>query len=91
MHELSLANEICDIIERIVTRDRGAAPCDVTRVVVEVGERANVEPDSLQFCLEALLGTPPFGRARAELHMVPGDDLRVAWFELDEHASGVVA
>jgi Zn finger protein HypA/HybF involved in hydrogenase expression len=84
VHELSLANEICDIVERQL-RDAGpGALAQVTTVVVEVGVDANVERSSLTFCLEALLTTPPFARGRPVLEMVPGDDLRVSWFELDD-------
>lgn len=87
MHELSLANEICDIVEREVTRERDrAALAHVTLVSVEVGAESNVEPASLQFCLDALLCTHPFSRGRAVLETVPGDDLRVSWFELDDDA-----
>jgi Hydrogenase/urease nickel incorporation, metallochaperone, hypA len=85
MHELSLANAICDIVEREVRRDRPArALGSVTLVVVDVGRDANVEPGSLQFCLDALLSTPPFGRGTSRLEFVEGDDLRVNWFEIDE-------
>ncbi len=88
MHELSLANEICNIVEREVQREHGfgALAC-ITVVAVEVGEHANVEPGSLQFCLDALLSAHPYGRGRAVLEFVAGDDLRVSWFELDDGAS----
>lgn len=85
MHELSLANEICAIVEREVLRERSSAALAwVTVVAVEVGHEANVETTSLQFCLDALLATSPFGRGAADLTMVPGDDLRVSWFEIDD-------
>jgi Zn finger protein HypA/HybF involved in hydrogenase expression len=87
MHELSLANEICDIVEREVMRERDrAALALVTLVSVEVGVQFNVEPDNLQFCLDALLSSHPFQRGRAVLETVPGDDLRVGWFEIDDEA-----
>jgi Zn finger protein HypA/HybF involved in hydrogenase expression len=85
MHELSLANEICNIVEREVHRERGIGALGyVTVVAVEVGHAANVEPNSLQFCLDALLSTHPFGRGKSVLEMIPGDDLRVSWFEIDD-------
>lgn len=85
MHELALANEICAIVERTIEAEHGGRMLTaVTVVAVEVGVRSNVEPDNLQFCLDALLSTPPFGRGVAQLISVAGDDLRVAWFELDE-------
>lgn len=85
MHELSLANEICSIVEREVQRERGVGALGhVTLVAVEVGHEANVEPGSLQFCLDALLSTHPFGRGRSMIEMTSGDDLRVSWFEIDD-------
>jgi Zn finger protein HypA/HybF involved in hydrogenase expression len=85
MHELSLANEICNIVEREVQRERGiSALAHVTVVAVELGNDANVEPNSLQFCLDALLSTHPYGRGKSVLEFVPGDDLRVSWFEIDD-------
>lgn len=81
MHELSLALEICRIAESRVGRS-GLA--DVLEVAVEVGEEAGVERDNLAFCLEALLGSPPFGRARPVLRPAPGDALRVLYLEVDE-------
>lgn len=92
MHELSLANEICNIVEREVRREHGPeALAYVTTVVVEVGTEANVEPGSLQFCLDALLTSHPFARGCAELRFTPGDDLRVDWFELDDVPAPAVA
>lgn len=89
MHELSLANEICHIVEREVRRERGTgALAHVTLVAVELGDQANVEPNSLQFCLDALLSTHPYGRGTSVLEFVPGDDLRVSWFEIDDPNDG---
>lgn len=81
MHELSLALEICRIAEEQV------GPSGAGRLVtvgVEVGDRAGVEPDNLSFCLEALLGAPPFGRARPAIARLPGDVLRVSYLEVDD-------
>ncbi|MBX6363044.1 MAG: hydrogenase maturation nickel metallochaperone HypA [Gemmatimonadetes bacterium] len=81
MHELSVALEICRIVEAHVPADRLG---DVVEVAVEVGADAGIEPASLEFCLEALLSLPPFGRARSVLTRLPGDVLRVAHLELEE-------
>ena len=81
MHELSLAMEICQIAEVQVGHD---ALARVTAVGVEVGEDAGVEPESLEFCLEALLSRPPFGRARPVVELCRGDDLRVTYLEIDD-------
>lgn len=81
MHEMSIALDVCRIAEEQV----GAAmlPC-VTEVGVEVGDGAGVEPTNLEFCLEALLGAPPFGNARPAITRTRGDALRVTYLEVDD-------
>ena len=81
MHELSLALEICRIAEaQLGARGIG----QLLTVGVEVGDQAGVEPENLSFCLEALLGAPPFGRARPAIARLPGDVLRVSYLEIDD-------
>jgi Zn finger protein HypA/HybF involved in hydrogenase expression len=81
MHEMGVAMEICRIAEESVgTR---AAPF-VTEVAVVVGDQAGIEPSSLEFCLEALLAEPPFGKAVLRIVREPGDALRVEYLEVDD-------
>lgn len=81
MHELSVALEICRLAEASAGPP---GPAGVRVVAVEIGREAGLEPDHLRFCLEALLAAPPFGSARPELTLVPGDDMRVAWLEVED-------
>jgi Zn finger protein HypA/HybF involved in hydrogenase expression len=81
MHELSIAMEVCRIAEDQVGPE--AMP-RIREIGVVVGERSGVEPDSLRFCLEALLLQPPFRSARAAFEMTAGDDLRVAYLDVDD-------
>ncbi len=81
MHEMSVAMEVCRIAQDQVGFD--ALP-HVREICVIVGRHSGVEPGSLRFCLEALLGQPPFSGARAVLEMTPGDDLRVDYLEVDD-------
>jgi Zn finger protein HypA/HybF involved in hydrogenase expression len=81
MHEMSIAMEVCRIAEAQVGL---AAIPRVREIGVVVGHRSGVEPDSLRFCLDALLDQPPFRGARAALEMTQGDDLRVAYLDLDD-------
>jgi Zn finger protein HypA/HybF involved in hydrogenase expression len=78
---MSVAIEVCRIAEDRVGR---AALPRVREVGVVVGARSGVEPESLRFCLDSLLEHPPFGGARAALELTPGDDLRVAYLDVDD-------
>jgi hypothetical protein len=53
-------------------------------VGIEVGDEAGLEPENLRFCLETLLGAPPFAGARPVVTRLPGDVLRLAYLELDD-------
>jgi Zn finger protein HypA/HybF involved in hydrogenase expression len=81
MHEMSVAMEVCRIAQDQVGFE---ALANVREIGVVVGRDSGVEPDSLRFCLEALLGSEPFRGARAALDITPGDDLRVSYLEIDD-------
>jgi Zn finger protein HypA/HybF involved in hydrogenase expression len=81
VHELSLAVEVASIAERRVP------PGDVPRIVavgVEVGDQSGVEADNLEFCLQAILQSPPFRCAIPKILRVPGSVLRVSHVEVDD-------
>jgi Zn finger protein HypA/HybF involved in hydrogenase expression len=81
MHEMSLAMEVCRI-----ARDQVGAHMTgrILEVGVEVGDDSGVETGSFEFCLEALLAAPPFGRARPVIDRTRGDELRVRYLEVDD-------
>jgi len=81
MHEMSIAMEVCRIAEDQVGLD--AMP-RIREIGMVVGAHSGVEPDSLRFCLEALLERPPFRNARPAFEMTAGDDLRVAYLDVDD-------
>jgi Zn finger protein HypA/HybF involved in hydrogenase expression len=78
---MSIAMEICRIAEDQIGF---AALPRVREIGLVVGSRSGVEPESLRFCLEALLVQPPFRGARPSLEFTTGDDLRVAYLDVDE-------
>ncbi len=81
MHELSIALDVCRIAEEHV----GAGDlARITAVGLEVGAKAGIEIGNLEFCLEALLGSAPFGNARPVISRLAGDELRVTYVEVDE-------
>jgi Zn finger protein HypA/HybF involved in hydrogenase expression len=81
MHELSVALEICRMVEERLTP---AESPQLRQVCVIVGDDSGLEPANLSFCLDALLSQPPFGSAHTVLTRCPGDTLRVDYFEVDD-------
>ncbi|HWA55964.1 MAG TPA: hydrogenase maturation nickel metallochaperone HypA [Gemmatimonadales bacterium] len=80
MHEMSVALEVGRLVEEELSRHPGR----LLSVGVLVGDDAGFEPESLSFCLEAVLAHPPFGGARPVLNRVPGDALRLEYLEIDD-------
>lgn len=81
MHEMSVALEICRMTEEQVG---SAALATVVTVGIEVGDESGLVVENLEFCLEALLGAPPFAGARPVIDRRPGDALRLAYLEIDD-------
>jgi Zn finger protein HypA/HybF involved in hydrogenase expression len=73
--------EICRIAEAQALPRPASA---IVSVGVEMGEGSELVWDNLNFCLETLLSSPPFEKAAVTLERVPGNDLRVAWLEVDD-------
>lgn len=80
MHEMSVALEVCRMVEERLGRD---AP-RLRRVGLVVGDDSGLEPANLSFCLDALLGQPPFGAATALVAPCSGDVLRLDYYEVDD-------
>ncbi len=80
MHEMSVALEVCRMAEAHLDPP-GAR---LIELGLEVGDDAGLEPENLQFCLEALLAAPPFSGAKAVVTRVPGDVLRLTYLEVDD-------
>ena len=84
MHELSVAMAVCQMAEDRV----GTATLPyVTRVSLTVGDDAGIDPEHLEFCLDALLATPPFTGATAVVTRCPGDALHFDYLEVDDDDS----
>lgn len=81
VHEMSLAMEVGRLAAEQV--DRELLP-RVSAVGVEVGDRAGVVIDALEFCLRAVLTEPPFDDARPVLERCRGDVLRLAWIDVED-------
>jgi len=78
---MSVALEVCRLAEERLGRE---ALGGVVAVGVDVGDDAGVEPESLAFCLEAVLATSPFHGAKPVITRLPGDVLRLSYLEVDD-------
>jgi len=67
MHEMSVAQNILDVVRQHVPGDRA---CAVTAVRVRVGSLSGVVAESLAFCFDALVAGTPFGRSRLDIERV---------------------
>jgi len=85
VHEMSLAVEVGRLAAEQV--DRELLP-RISAVGVEVGDRAGVVVDALEFCLEAVFAEPPFRDARPVVERCGGDVLRLAWIDVEDGESG---
>ena len=63
--------------------DPEALPRLVT-VGLEVGDESGLEVANLDFCLRALLCSPPFSGALPVITQLHGDALRVTYFEVED-------
>ena len=81
MHELSIALEICRVIEEQLS------PPQLPQLVelgLDVGEDTTIEVANLQFCLDTLLANPPFAGASVVITRGDGRDTRVSYLEVDD-------
>jgi hydrogenase nickel incorporation protein HypA/HybF len=68
MHEMSVAQNIIDIVRQAVPPARAAA---VTSVRLRLGSLSGVVAESLAFCFEALVADTVMSRARLAIERVP--------------------
>jgi len=66
MHELSIAQNIVEIVQQYVPDGR-----QVRSVKLELGELSGIVPDSLEFCFGAIIGDTPLEGARLDIDVVP--------------------
>ena len=81
MHELSIALEICRVVEQRLS------PAQLPQLVelgLDVGDDTTIEVANLQFCLDTLLANPPFAGATVVIARGDGRDTRVTYLEIDD-------
>lgn len=87
MHELSIAQNIVEIVQQYVPDESLA---DVRSVRVRVGGLSGIVPESLEFSFSAIIAGTPLGLARLNIERVPAvsrcEDCRVE-FEVADFVS----
>ena len=68
MHELGIAQNILDIVRQSVPDGRAA---DVRWIRVRVGQLSGIVPDSLEFCVGAILSGSDMPRAGLKMEIIP--------------------
>lgn len=68
MHELSIAQNILDIVRQYLPSD---GPQQVRTVKVRIGDMAGVVPDSLEFCFKAITGATSLEGAELVIEHIP--------------------
>ena len=81
MHELSIALEICRVVEERLLPEQ--LP-QLVEIGLDVGADTTIEVANLQFCLDTLLAHPPFAGATVVIARGDGDDTRVSYLEIDD-------
>jgi len=68
MHELSIAQNILDIVRDYRPSDR---PSQIRTVHLQLGDQSGVVPDSLAFCFKAITEGTPFEGAELAIERIP--------------------
>jgi hydrogenase nickel incorporation protein HypA/HybF len=66
MHELSIAQNIADIVQQYVPDEQA-----VQWVKVEIGRLSGIVPESLEFCFDAVVSETPLAGARLKIDLIP--------------------
>jgi hydrogenase nickel incorporation protein HypA/HybF len=67
MHELSLAQNILDIVREYLPKQQAT----LKEVHVQIGSSLAVVPESLQFCYETLVQNTPYAASKMVIHLLP--------------------
>jgi hydrogenase nickel incorporation protein HypA/HybF len=68
MHEMSIAQNILEIVDEYMAREPAAK---LLEVVVEIGEMVAVVPDSLNFCYDVLVEDSKYQDSKLIINILP--------------------
>jgi hydrogenase nickel incorporation protein HypA/HybF len=82
MHEMGVANSILVAVQQELDRYPGRR---AAKIAVRIGEFAGVDPDSLQFCFEALVKGTDLEPLELAIEWLPASEaLDLAYLELED-------
>lgn len=68
MHEMSIAQNIIEIVDETLSKNDGGK---LKEIVVDIGELIAVVPDSLHFCYQALVQDTIFQDSKLTINIIP--------------------
>jgi len=71
MHEMSLAQNILEIVQDTLNREKLNGAGKLREVAVQVGELVAVVPESLEFCFNVLTENTDLSGARLKIEILP--------------------
>jgi hydrogenase nickel incorporation protein HypA/HybF len=81
MHEMGIASSVLEAVEKETALCPGQR---AVKVAVCIGKFAGVDGESLRFCFEALVKGSDFEPLVLEIEAGPGDELDLAYIELED-------
>jgi hydrogenase nickel incorporation protein HypA/HybF len=81
MHEMGIASSILEAVEREARLYPGHHPA---KVCVRIGDFAGLDAASLEFCFDAIVKDSPAAPLELLIEPSAGDELDIAWIEIDE-------
>jgi Zn finger protein HypA/HybF involved in hydrogenase expression len=91
MHEMGIA---CSVLDAVHKELDGYPGQQATKIGLQIGESAGVDPESLRFCFEAMVKNTEWEPVALEIEWCKagdgcrGDELRIAYLELEDVTQG---
>jgi hydrogenase nickel incorporation protein HypA/HybF len=86
MHEMGIAGSVIDAVHKELRQYPGQR---VTKIALRVGKFAGVDAESVRFCFEALVKDTPLAPLMLEIETPDGDELDLAYLELEDCAQEI--
>ena len=71
MHEMSIAQDILEIVQDTLSKERLNGSAKLKEVAVQIGELVAVVPESLEFCFNVLTENTEMNGALLKIEIIP--------------------